>query len=203
MSWERCPPNFLGSGCVSWNHRAIAARRRCQVAGGLRWDKSLANNTVVEKPRQLAGQVPSEALYSFVLLNEYIFEWILPLGWLVFVWKFCNASLHIPQSGNATMQNYVTNWNNNMFSILFSISTSIQSWQISLVLRRCRSLDVWSLRVSLLFSRRQVGLSRIWCGFFYEISRRKRRKQVQWLGGGNSNIFCILTPKIGDMIQFD
>ena len=86
-----------------------------------------------------------------------------------------------------------------MFSILFSISTSIQSWQISLVLRRCRSLDVWSLRVSLLFSRRQVGLSRIWCGFIYEISRRKSRKRVQWLGGGNSNIFCILTPKIGDM----
>ncbi len=28
-------------------------------------------------------------------------------------------------------------------------------------------------------------------------------KKYTYLGGGNSNIFGIFTPKIGDMIQFD
>ena len=38
--------NLFGSGCLSWNHWAIAARRRCQVAGGLRQGQV---TTMVEK----------------------------------------------------------------------------------------------------------------------------------------------------------
>ena len=63
------------------------------------------------------GQVPSSS--SFVLLNDFMFHWNLALGWLVLKILQDYAYLHLPQSENAPMYNYITNENNNIISDVF------------------------------------------------------------------------------------